>query len=115
MKEGDVVLAPFRFSETEERKLRPCLVWQVTPVAVVLVYISSQHVCRDGGYPTEVGLSEKEAAAIGLLRPSRIDFGKRDACLPDEVRKVLGNIRDLPKRKLYECKEAACAAFLLRL
>lgn len=114
LKGGEVVLAPFRYAETEGRKLRPALVWEVTPVAVLLVYISSQHVCHDGGYQTEVGLDHREAEAIGLIKPSRIDFGKTDVCLPGDIRKVLGHIQKLPRRKLWECKEAAKKAGLLR-
>jgi hypothetical protein len=115
IQEGDIVLAPFRFSETEEAKLRPSLVWKITPVGVVLVYISSQHVCESGGYSKEVGLALREAETIGLIKPSRIDFGKRDVCHPSQIRKVYGRIQNLPRKTLERCTKAAYQAGLLGL
>lgn len=111
--EGAIVIAPFRFGETEQKKLRPCLVWHVTPVCVVLVYISSKHVSETGSRPTEVALGLKEATAVGLSKPSRIDFSKRDKIMPWQIVKIVGHIDALPRRKLAECAEAADAAGLL--
>jgi len=110
MKEGDIVLAPFGFAESEDKKLRPCLAWEMNPVAVTLVYISSQKL--EKAFETEVVLSDSDAKSIGLLRASRIDFNKRDKCLTVDVCRVLGNISGLPRLKLRECFLAAKKAHL---
>jgi len=109
--EGDIVLAPFHFAENNEAKLRPCLVWSMTPVSVTLVFITSKKLSKD--FPTEVLLNEKNAALLGLHQPGRIDFGKRDRCLPHDIVKVIGNIAALPRASMKECADAAAAAFLL--
>ncbi len=111
IKEGDIVLAPFRFSENNDAKLRPCLVWKMTPVSVVLIYISSQKI--DKAFPTEVILTSDQSAKIGLAKASRIDFGKRDKCLLVDVVRVVGDLSGLPRGKLRECFEAANAAGLI--
>lgn len=112
VKEGDIVIAPFRYAESEERKIRPCFVAEVTSLSVLLCCISSQKIAA--GYPTEVALSVEEAQAIGLVKPSRIDFGKRDRCIPHDVRKKIGRITQLPVKKLRECAKAAEVAGLLK-
>lgn len=110
MEEGSIVLAPFWFSETEDRKVRPALVFSTTAISVGLVFITSKKV--DKAFTTEVALSQEEAEKIGLRTASRIDFGKRIRIPRYEVIKVLGHISSLPKRKLAECFEAAKTAHL---
>jgi len=111
VKEGDIILAPFRFSETEERKLRPCLVLKVAAVWLEIAFISSQKVAK--AFATEVVIGEDEAKLVGLKKTSRIDFAKRDKIPICEVKRQVGNIRSLPKRRLRECYEAAKAAGIL--
>lgn len=113
IEEGDIVIAPFRFMETEKRKLRPCMVLNINPLAVTLVFISSHKLEKT--YESEVVLSGEDAKAIGLNMDSRIDFGKRDRCLAVDVVKVIGNIRNVPRHKLRECALAADAAGLFRV
>lgn len=86
--------------------------WEITPVEVTLVYITSQHPVS--GYPTEVALTENDAKSIGLLKAGRIDFGKRDDCLPCDIKKVYGSLAGLPRAKIKECRHAARAAHLLK-
>lgn len=111
MKEGDIVLAPFPHMESEEKKFRPALVWETTPVSAKLIFISSQKLVA--AYPTEVALSKEEASLIGLSRPSRIDFGKRVTVHVIDVKKTLGHIIRLPKRTLRRLSVAADAAGLI--
>lgn len=111
MEEGDIVLAPFRFAETEEAKLRPCLVWSLTPVSATLVFIGSQKLGK--AFQKEVVLDDDEAKSVGLLRASRIDFGKRDKCLQADIGRKLGRLSGLPRTKLKECFVAATAASLV--
>ncbi len=119
IQEGQIVLAPMRFTEnTEQRKLRPCLVLETTAVSVTLVYITSKKLAGPGGtLPTEVVLRGKEAEAIGLNRDSRVDFAKRDIIPRCEVVKVLGSLEGLAKHKAKaaEMFHAARAAGLLPL
>lgn len=110
IEEGDIVIAPFRYMENEEKKLRPCLVWEINPVAVTLVYITSQKL--DKAFDTEVVLSDQDAEAIGLKMASRIDFNKTDECLIVDVVKVVGRISSLPRPKLSECFSSVKAARL---
>lgn len=111
IKEGHVVYAPFRFSEKEERKARPCLVLGVNPIWVELVCITTKKL--DKAFAHEVVLSEEESLAIGLRERSKLDFMKRDKIPLYEVRRVLGNITRLPRKRLGQCFEAARAAGLL--
>lgn len=37
---GDIVIAAFRFAESDEKKLRPCLVMDINAVSVELVCIT---------------------------------------------------------------------------
>jgi len=111
VEEGDVVIAPFRFSESEERKVRPCLVIDKTAVSVRLVCITSKKLVQ--AYETEVVLDHKQAASIGLSKASRLDFMKRDVIPIHEVRKIVGHISALPKCVLWKCFAAAKAAKLL--
>jgi mRNA-degrading endonuclease toxin of MazEF toxin-antitoxin module len=111
IKEGDIVLAPFRFSETEERKLRPCLVFSTDAVSVSLVCITSQKLCQV--FETEVVLTTKESASIGLVKQSKMDFMKRDRIPFYEVVKALGHISSLPRARIAECFKAAKAAYLI--
>jgi len=111
IEEGDIVLAPFHLAESEQAKLRPCLVWNVTPVSATLVFISSQKL--EKAFPTEVVLDDEHAKSVGLLKASRIDFGKRDRCLKVDVARKLGNLSSLQRTKLKECFLAASAACLL--
>lgn len=110
--QGDIVLAPFRFSETESAKLRPALVWATTPISVELVFIGSQKTACTP-LPQEVGLPPEDAQAIGLLKCSRLDFSKRDKCLRVDVVKKIGELANLRRAKLRECFLAAQAAGLL--
>ena len=109
--QGDIVLAPFRFSETEEAKFRPALVWEVTPISATMIFISSQKMVK--AFEKEVILHQEDALAIGLTKPSRIDFGKRDRILISDVSKKLGNLQNLRRAKLKECFQAAIAASLI--
>ena len=111
IEEGNIVLAPFRFVENSEAKLRPCLVWKRTPVSLTLVFITSQKV--DKAFETEVVIDLAAASALGLNKPGRIDFGKRDRCLSHQVVRVLGHIQNAPKKVIRECADAAYAAGLL--
>lgn len=111
IEEGDIVLAPFRFAESEQSKLRPCLVWSTSPVSATLVFISSKKLGK--AFQHEVLLNKEEAGMLGLDRPSRIDFGKRDKCLRVDVVKKLGRLSSLPRLKLKECFNAAVAASLV--
>lgn len=111
IEEGDIILAPFRFADTEQSKLRPCLAWNVTPVSVTLVFISSQKIGK--AFSTEVILDDENAKSVGLLKPSRIDFAKRDMCLKVDVVRRLGTLSSLQRCKLKECFLAAAAASLL--
>lgn len=109
--EGDIVLAPFRFVETEGAKLRPCLVWSRTPVSLTLVFITSKKI--DQAFPQEAIIDEEAARCVGLDKPGRIDFCKRDRCLPHQAVKVLGNISNAPKKTIKQFADAAYAAGLL--
>jgi len=111
VEEGDVVLAPFGYSETPEKKLRPCLVLSVNPLWVVLVRITSKKL--DKAFEHEVVLSDEESKMIGLTTRSKIDFRKRDSIPQAEVRRVVGNIGRLPRRRLAECFLAAKAAGII--
>lgn len=111
MKAGDIVLAPFPHMESEEKKLRPALVWNTTPVSAKLIFISTQKL--DAAYPTEIVLSHEQAVSIGLSRPSRIDFGKRVTVHVVDVKRTVGNIISLPKRTLRRLAMAADAAGLI--
>lgn len=109
--EGDIVLAPFHFVEAEGAKLRPCLVWSRTPVSLTLVFITSKKV--DQAFIQEAVIDEDAARSVGLDKPGRIDFCKRDRCLPHQVVKVLGNISNAPQKTIKQFANAAYAAGLL--
>lgn len=111
IKEGAIIIAPFRFSESEERKIRPCLVYDMTAVSVRLICITSQKLVE--AFETEVVLSEQESRAIGLFRKSKIDFMKRDTIPIHEVRRTIGHFSALPKSVMARCYLAAKAARLL--
>jgi mRNA-degrading endonuclease toxin of MazEF toxin-antitoxin module len=111
IKEGQIVLAPFRFSEQEERKLRPCLVLSTTAFWFEAVAITGQKLAK--AFDHEVVLTEDESLAIGLAKQSKLDFTKRDKIPLHEVKRVLGSIDRLPRRRLGECFEAARAAGLV--
>lgn len=111
VREGDIVIAPFRYAETEERKVRPCLVFDTTALSVVLICITSQKLAE--AFETEVVLSEQESFAIGLTKKSKIDFMKRDEIPLHEVKKVVGHVSVLPGRVLTKCYKAAKTAKLL--
>lgn len=109
--EGDIVLAPFIFAEGDQAKLRPCLLWELTPLTAKLVYITSKKL--DKAFAFDVVLNGDQAAAIGLQRPSRIDFSKRCQCLRIDLGKRLGKLHDLPRGKIKECAAAAHAVSLV--
>ena len=111
IKEGDIVLAPFRFSETEERKMRPCLVFNTDAVSASLVCITSKKLVK--AFETEVVLTAEESASAGLTKASKLDFAKRDRIPFCEVVKALGHISSLPRARIAECFKAAKAAGLI--
>jgi hypothetical protein len=111
IKEGDIVLATFRFAEAEERKLRPCMVFDTNAVSVSLVCITSKKLVK--AFETEVVLTTEESASIGLTKASKLDFAKRDRIPFCEVKKVLGHISSIPKARIAECFKAAKAAGLI--
>lgn len=111
VRKGDIVIAPFQYTETEERKIRPCLVFDTTAVSVLLICITSQKLVE--AFETEVVLSEQESAAIGLTKKSKIDFMKRDIIPIQEVRRTVGHISALPRSVMARCYLAAKAARLL--
>lgn len=111
METGDIVLAVFPFMESNDKKLRPALVWDLTPVSASLVFISSKKCCSP--LETEVILSQDDALSIGLNQPSRVDFGKRVKVPLQDVRKKLGELSGLRPSKMRECFHAAKAAHLL--
>lgn len=108
---GDIVLAPFHFTESEGAKLRPALVWDVTPVSATLIYIGS--VKTDKKFGTEFILYEEDAKAIGLSKESRIDFNKQERILIVDVGKKLGHLQNLQRSRLKGCFQAAIAAGLI--
>jgi len=111
METGDIVLAVFPFAECRERKARPALVWELTPVSAYLVFISSKKVCSP--LKTEVVVKDKDAEDIGLSMDSRIDFGKRAKVPLQDVKKKIGDLSSLRPSKMRECFSAAKAAGLL--
>jgi hypothetical protein len=111
METGDICLAVFPFIENSEKKARPALVWELTPVSATLVFISSKKVCSP--LTTEVVIKEKDADAIGLSMDSRIDFGKRAKVPLQDVKKKIGELSSLRPSKMRECFFAAKSAGLL--
>jgi len=111
VKEGDIVLAPFRFSESEERKLRPCLVIEVMAgVGVKIAMVTSQKLVA--AFETETVLSLQESIKLGLKKQSKIDFMKTDRIPLADIRKTLGNLSSLPRAAMLRCYRAMEAAGL---
>jgi mRNA-degrading endonuclease toxin of MazEF toxin-antitoxin module len=110
IKEGDIVVAPFRFSEAEGQKLRPALVFDTNAVSATMVCITSVKLVK--AFDSEVVLTTEESLSLGLAKQSKLDFMKRDRIALHEVRKVLGHISSLPSARIAECFSAARAAGL---
>jgi mRNA-degrading endonuclease toxin of MazEF toxin-antitoxin module len=111
VKDGDIIVATFRFSETEGRKIRPALVFDTNAVSATLVCVSSVKLVK--AFDTEVVLTTEESLSLGLAKQSKLDFMKRDRIALHEVRKVLGHISSLPSARIAECFAAARAAGLV--
>lgn len=114
MKRGDIVMVHFHFEDDpKQSKFRPALVWDLTAVSVKLIFVTSQGA---DGYDTErgvVGLNEQEAKAVGLLKPSKINFHRVEDFPFSDVSRRVGNIYELKRPKMRELFEAAKAAHLL--
>jgi hypothetical protein len=79
--EGDIVFARIKFSESEQTKVRPVLVLDITPFGVRVAYGSSQHV----GSPLqwEFDVPSHLASAVHLPRATRFDLRCRQVLTPD--------------------------------
>jgi mRNA interferase MazF len=114
MKKGDVVLAPFPFTDLSQTKLRPAVVLYVFPegLDVTLCFISSRNL--DSIDTTELLLSESnpEFVATGLKTTSKV----RSARVVTVERKLITRkLGTLGSQYLQRLDEALIQAFQLSL
>ncbi|HEY0110704.1 MAG TPA: type II toxin-antitoxin system PemK/MazF family toxin [Fibrella sp.] len=102
MKQGDLVLVPFPFTDLSGSKIRPALVLLATDLDVTLAFISTQLHWQEATdlllYPTSLnGL--KKPSLIRLSKLATIDNGLAQGRLgelsPNELGQVLANLRIL--------------------